>query len=535
MEVDTPRLPIGINDFRTIREGGYHYIDKTGLISRMVDNGPKSILFTRPRGTGRTLNLSMVDSFFNLEHRGNTWFEGLEVMDNLRAVSMMNDHPVVHISLEGLETDTFGSFLDDFRERIRTVSRRFGYLRDMVPCVPRRKVSELMDGDASEAALRRSLANLSNALSIYHGRRTVILIDGFDGPINGSHGTDGHLRIIGFVRSLLYSTLNGNGGLEFGMVTGVMQMAEDSALWDLNICCYTILDQQYNTMFGLTEREVLDTLTLYGHPEGMEEVRERYAGHLFGGTVMYNPVDILNYIDRGFRTGPYWLDEGDHDRMRECLEWTGALGLDTISELYNDGRVGIRGWLVIPNFFDLFHSCSISRALVWSGYLDVVRLELKRWEARIVNKEVEDNILDRLIGDDWDRSALDRMSDAVLKGSPDDVERALSDLLDSGREDDTEYFQPLYLGLLDRLRHGYRVIPEYNRGMDPSVIAIIPRGEEVPSAILVMRDEPEDTGDEMMVGMPRFHHHEDLRGELHLYDIAIHRNDSSVTYRKVVR
>lgn len=161
----------------------------------MVDNGPRSIPFTRPRGTGRILNLSMIDSLFNLEHRGNTWFDGLEVMDNPRAVSMMNDHPVVHISLDDLATDTFGSFLDDYRERIRTVSRRFGYLRDMDPCVPLMKVSEHMDGDASEAALHRSLRNLSNALFRYHGKRTVILIDGFDGPINGSHGTDGHPRI----------------------------------------------------------------------------------------------------------------------------------------------------------------------------------------------------------------------------------------------------------------------------------------------------------------------------------------------------
>lgn len=84
----------------------------------MVDNGPRSIPFTRPRGTGRILNLSMIDSLFNLEHRGNTWFDGLEVMDNPRAVSMMNDHPVVHTSLDDLATDTFGSFLDDYRERI---------------------------------------------------------------------------------------------------------------------------------------------------------------------------------------------------------------------------------------------------------------------------------------------------------------------------------------------------------------------------------------------------------------------------------
>lgn len=131
-----------------------------------------------------------------------------------------------------------------------------------------------------------------------------------------------------------------------------------------------------------------------------------------------------------------------------------------------------------------------------------------------MNREMKDNILDRLVGDRWDRSTLDRMSDAVLKGSPEDVGRALSDLLDSGREDDTECFQPLYLGLLDRLRHGNRVIPEYNRGRGPSVI--IPRDEGIPSATLVLRDEPED----ILKAIPGIRHHKDLRGELHLYDMG---------------
>ena len=190
-------------------------------------------LFTRPRRFGKSLNLSMIDSFFNIEYAGNGWFEGLRVMSSEKCVEMMNKYPVISITLKGLSTGSYEDFISDFREIIREVCRRAEYLLEMESAV-RMSIEELVYGNSSEAVLKRSLRTLSEALTKYHGSKTILLIDEYDDAINSSYGKDPCGKITSFMRSLLSNALKSNPNLRFGVVTGVMQIAKESIFSGLN-------------------------------------------------------------------------------------------------------------------------------------------------------------------------------------------------------------------------------------------------------------------------------------------------------------
>ena len=272
-------VPIGNDDFKDIRENDLYYVDKTGLIEEIVsDRNIKVFLFTRPRRFGKTLNMSMVDAFFNLEYKGNSWFNGLRVLSSPECVGMMNQNPVITISLKNLNKSHYDKFLADYREKIRRVSRQYEYLLNEKSGISD-IVGRMISGDMSEASMKTSLLDLSEALYRHHGKKVIVLIDEYDDAINGSYGNEANEDILEFIRDLLGNTLKGNGCLRFGVVTGVMQIAKESIFSGLNnLHVNNIFDPQYDERFGFTESEVMDMLSYYGHPEKLAEVREWYDG-----------------------------------------------------------------------------------------------------------------------------------------------------------------------------------------------------------------------------------------------------------------
>ena len=165
------RVPIGYDDFMDLRENDLYYVDKTGLIREIVSNSNiKVFLFTRPRRFGKSLNMSMIDAFFNLEYRGNTWFEGLDVMSCPECVELMNQNPVISISLKCLNKSDYDTFLADFREMIRGIGEDFSNSMKNEPEIPD-VIRNMMYGDMSESSLKTSLKDLSRALYDFHGEK----------------------------------------------------------------------------------------------------------------------------------------------------------------------------------------------------------------------------------------------------------------------------------------------------------------------------------------------------------------------------
>jgi len=291
-------LSLGFSDFRTVRNEGRYYVDKTSLIRKLVHNDALVYLFTRPRRFGKSLNLSMLDAFFNVEYKGNKWFDGLEVMEYEDCTEVMNTYPVVKFELKDLILKDRDSFISSFADNVRALFKSYRYLLGSdVDDVALRIFDRLRQGEGSEVDLQGSLKLLTELLEEYHGKKVIVLIDEYDNAINNSYGTDIQKDIIDFMRGLFHKSLKDNDSLRLGVITGIMQIAKENIFSGLNhVDVNNIFTDDFDECFGFTESEVKEMLTYYGHPEKMDEVREWYDGYRFGSSDIYNPWSVLKYV-----------------------------------------------------------------------------------------------------------------------------------------------------------------------------------------------------------------------------------------------
>lgn len=542
-------IPIGVDDFKKIREKNAYYVDKTGLIVDIVSSPATEVfLFTRPRRFGKSMNMSMLDAFFAMDYDGNGWFEGLKVMSDERCNEIMNSRPVISISLTGLDSGDYNAFISDLKEIVSEACDRHSYLKGWeTESIYKQKFIGLQNGDISEAELKRSLLTLSTALFKYHGRKAIILIDEYDSAINNSFGTEAHDRILNFMRDFLSNALKGNDSLEFGVMTGVMQIAKESLFSGLNnLYTNSIFSTDFDEEFGFTENDVTSLLEYYGHPEKLDEVKDWYDGYRFGDAEIYNPWSILNYIRRGFVAGPYWLNEGNPDLILESLNLNGSDAMKLLTDLYNDGTttVELSGDLALS---DLDSISGLLSLMTGSGYLKAVSLENGLYALSLVNREVKSGLLKQLTEGRRKFLYANSISKALLEGLPDIVqeefERFLDTQLDSKLTRDERYYQAFMLGLLNCLTTEYYIRSEYRGGKGYADIAVIPRNGKGPFAIIELKDETPDTDDASMHKIAdralnqirNLRYYSDLHGLVRMYGIATRQTDVFVSYDELTR
>ena len=315
-------IPVGIQDFRRIREEGRYYVDKTSLIDYIESEyATAAFQFIRPRRFGKSTNLSMIDAYFNLRYRGNSWFDGLMVSDIRPDDPEKNAYPVIAIDMKNLYTSSFEEFVDSVMVRMRETYEMFPeILESDIAESAKTRYRKVIEGNLNSAELKNSLNDLSRMLSTVHGKKTIILIDEYDSPLNSSYGKPHQYRIVEFIRDLLSTALKGNSSLKFGVVTGIMQIAKESIFSGLNnLRVNNILSTDVDEMFGFTPREVERMCADFGHPERFAEAREWYDGYRFGNADIYNPWSVLRYVDSGFEPAPYWAGTSVNDIIADLL------------------------------------------------------------------------------------------------------------------------------------------------------------------------------------------------------------------------
>lgn len=540
-------VPLGIDDFKKVRSIGAYYVDKTGLITDIVSRpGTEVFLFTRPRRFGKSMNLSMLDAFFAVDYDSTKWFDGLKVMSDARCREKMNSHPVISLSLSGLDARNYDEFVSDLKENISDVCNRYDYLRNWeTDSNYKRRFIDLLDGGFTDAELKRSLLVLSSALYRYHGQKTIILIDEYDKVINDSYGTDVHERILGFMRDFLSNALKGNDSLEFGVMTGVMQIAKESIFSGLNnLYANNIFSKDFDEEFGFTEKEVAEILSHYEHQEKLGEVKEWYDGYRFGDADIYNPWSILNYVRNGFVTDPYWLNQGNPALILESIGLNGPNAMKVVTDLYNDGTVSmeLNKNLALTELDSMNGLLSL---MTGAGYLKAVPAEGDTYILSLVNKEVRNGFLKQLMEGHGGTLRMNAVSEALLKGRPDDVrmelENSLGSQLDSKLTKDERYYQAFVLGLLNCLTSEYYIRSEYRGGNGYADIAVIPRNGKGPFAILELKDEipktsddtMRKTADEALKQILDLRYYTDLHGLIRMYGIATRQTDVFISYGEV--
>ena len=314
-------IPGGVDDFREIREGGYYFVDKSELVSDIVNDRSEVFLFTRPRRFGKSLNLSMIDAFFNLEYKGNKWFDGLKVNSHPEVEEHRNAYPVIRLCMKDLVADDVEGFNGRLKLMLKSVYRGFKYLRDSDLVDEDLRREYFSAGDLSDMQMERSVISLCQMLEQYHGVKPIVLIDEYDNPVNNAFNRDFYAGVMGSLRRFYSLTLKGNPHMSFAVVTGVMQIAKESIFSGLNnLRVDNVFSKKFDERYGFTEPEVKDLCTYYGHPEKFEEAKEWYDGYRFGNADIYNPWSLLTYIYNDFEPGTYWADTSGNDILETFLD-----------------------------------------------------------------------------------------------------------------------------------------------------------------------------------------------------------------------
>ncbi len=353
------KLPMGIENFREIRTGGFYYVDKTGLIKTLLENLGKVNLFTRPRRFGKTLNMSMLKYFFEagsdvMPFDNGTLFEELEISKEKELCEeYMGKFPVISITLKGATGESFEDAKVMLRRIIGKEAMRFRFLleSDRIDDAERSQYEALVSMDKtgaftmSDELLKDSLQTLSQLLQRHYGQSVIMLIDEYDVPLDKAYQSGYYDSMVELVRILFGNAFKTNDSLNFAVLTGCLRISKESIFTGLNnFKVYTVKDVRYKEFFGFTDVEVLQMLEYYGFSDQYDAVKEWYDGYLFGNLGIYCPWDVINYcgdLRDGSVTEPqnYWVNTSSNDIIRRFLSRADAAARDEIELLINGGHV----------------------------------------------------------------------------------------------------------------------------------------------------------------------------------------------------
>ena len=304
--VSTLKLPVGIENFEEIRRNRFYYVDKTKLIEQLVETGGKVTLFTRPRRFGKTLNMSMLRSFFEMGSDASL-FDGLYIAENKALCEeYMGKYPVIFLSLKSVEGLNFEDARYRMIELISIEAERFGFLADSEHLSENERerykaMISLHNGTNAmdEKVLISSLRILSQLLYKHFGKKTVILIDEYDVPLDKAFQNGFYQEMVSLIRGLFGMALKTNDYLQFAVLTGCLRITKESIFTGLNnFKVLSILDSRFDEQFGFTDYEVKKILENYHLESHFEETKEWYDGYHFGKVDIYCPWDVINYVDQ---------------------------------------------------------------------------------------------------------------------------------------------------------------------------------------------------------------------------------------------
>ncbi|MGN0482233.1 MAG: AAA family ATPase [Lachnospiraceae bacterium] len=346
-------IAIGIENYKTIIDNHYCYIDKTCMLKELSDQKGTVNLFTRPRRFGKTLTLSMVRTFFEDERTysgekidNSRYFIGKKIMDaGEKYTSEQGQYPVIKLSLKSAKQPDFQMAYGCLRDEIIYEFDRHRYVLDgdKLSEEEKKNFREILAKKAEPNAYATALKQLSFFLKKYHGRNVIILIDEYDVPLENAYFRDFYEQMIDFIRSLFESALKTNDALEFAIVTGCLRISKESIFTGLNnLEINSILSNNYAEYFGFTETEVEQMLKAYDLEEKLPEVKQWYDGYRFGETEVYNPWSIINYVKTAISETqafpkPYWSNTSSNSIIRELVEEADSDTKEEIEQLI-DGK-----------------------------------------------------------------------------------------------------------------------------------------------------------------------------------------------------
>lgn len=322
------KLPIGIESFEKLRTEDFYFIDKTNLIKELLEHWAEVNLFTRPRRFGKSLTMSMLKSFFDLNGNKDI-FRGLDIAkETALCEEHMGKYPVILISLKGINAGTYQKACDMAVQIINREARRFQYLlaSERLTDYDKQALLALLQPDISEAVLCSSLKTLSELLEKHHGSKVILLIDEYDVPLAKAFERGYYEEMVLFIRNMFEHALKTNDSLKFAVLTGCMRISKESIFTGLNnLKVLSVAEVQFDEFFGFTDQEVREMLEYYGLTDHYAEVKEWYDGYQFGNEEVYCPWDVINYCDalradRDAQPKNYWLNTSNNEAVKRFIQ-----------------------------------------------------------------------------------------------------------------------------------------------------------------------------------------------------------------------
>ena len=330
------KLPIGISDFKKIIDGNYYYFDKTELIKSIIGEPGEVKLFTRPRRFGKTLNMSMIKYFFDIENKdGNKkLFENLKISEN-EYFEKQGTAPVISISFRNYDESSWENGFEMIKNTISDLYDEFEFVKENLSVRKKEKYDSILFNRATEATWKLALLDLTKYLYEYYGKKVVVLIDEYDQPIIDSYVKGYYQEAISFFKTFYGVVLKDNNYLEMGIMTGILRVAKENIFSGLNnLRVHTILDNRFTEYFGITESEVEKALKDFNLEFELQDVQKWYNGYLFGDIEVYNPWSIINFLNDE-KLKSYWVNTSGNELIKLYLKKLKNEIFDDFSKLLN--------------------------------------------------------------------------------------------------------------------------------------------------------------------------------------------------------
>ncbi|WDA44509.1 MULTISPECIES: AAA family ATPase [Fusobacterium] len=425
------RIGIGLSDFKELIEEDFYYFDKTKFIDEIIQDGAKVKLFTRPRRFGKTLNMSMLKYFFDVEKKeeNRKLFKDLYI-EKTDSFKEQGQYPVVFLSLKDLKARTWEEMEKDIKS---TVSRLFldhRYLLNDLDKFDTITFENIIMKNTNIEDLKEALKFLTENLYKKYNKKVVVLIDEYDSPLVSAYINGYYGKAKDFFKTFYSTVLKDNNYLQMGVLTGIIRVIKAGIFSDLNnLSTYTILSDDYTDSYGLTEEEVEKSLKDYGIGQEISKVKDWYDGYRFGDSEVYNPWSIINFL-RFKELRAYWVDTSGNDLINDVLK---KITKDTIRSLERlfDGeglRQNISGTSDLSKLLD---ENELWELLLFSGYLTIEeKIDQKNYILRLPNKEVKELFKDSFLEKYFGRgNKLSYLMEALIENRIDEYEEKLQEIL----------------------------------------------------------------------------------------------------------
>lgn len=475
-------LPIGITDFKEIVQGDYLYTDKTMLIHDLLKDAAKVTLFTRPRRFGKTINMSMIQHFFDIREaeENREFFTGLNI-GKTEYMREQGKYPVIFVSFKDVQENSMEDCLNSVKLLVSKLFVDYKFLLNELDEFESLAFKNYLLEDVNLSKLKDSLKFLAGILYRKYGEKVIILIDEYDTPLVTAYMNGYYKEAVGFFKNLYMSAMKDNEYLQFGVMTGILRIAKEGIFSGLNnLKVNTIMDRSYSQYFGFTEDETAAAVEAYGLNEMMPEVKRWYNGYTFGNIRLYNPWSIINFLAEK-QLKAFWVNTSSNGLINDILEKSGEEIFSDLQKLFNMEYVD-KYIDIAANFDNLKNPQEIWQLMLFSGYLTTTGISNDEiYQLRIPNNEVhtffKKSFIDKFLAG---YGSFIEMVYFLKQGKLKEFEQRMQKIFmysvssfDTAK--DEKYYHMFILGLVLSLMNDYEIKSNDENGYGRSDLTITPK------------------------------------------------------------